>query len=447
MKNILEIMNTYLFGPVLPWVIFCAGVFLFVKYGSFIIFKPHKVISVFGRKNKESGISPLKTAILALASTLGVGNIVGVSTAIFSGGPGAVFWMTVSAFAAMPLKYGEVVLAMKSRKVVGGEYRGGAMYYMRDMLNKKWLSVFFALLCIICAFTVGNIIQVNSVADSLERIFCIQPLTVGIIGATIVFLSVNRGTKGISDLTAKLVPLATLVYSVLSLYIFFTNLERLTDIASLVVREAFNLKAVLGGVGGYGVIRAMRYGVARGIFSNEAGCGTSPTAHAKSNLKSPVEQGFWGIFEVFADTVVMCNMTAFVILLSYNEFVIGEKLNGMDLVLAAFGRYAGDISELLIALSVLLFAYATVICQYFYGAECIYYFTKSKGVMNFYRITFCLFVLYGALADLGLIWGLTDFNISLMTVINTACIIILSGVIKKETLDYFAFEKNFPPQQ
>jgi len=181
----------------------------------------------------------------------------------------------------------------------------------------------------------------------------------------------------------------------------------------------------------------MRYGVARGIMSNEAGSGTSPIAHAKSNLSNPVEQGFWGIFEVFADTVVMCNLTAFVILLSFDEFVIEKGLSGMELVLASYGKYIGSSAGFVIAISVLLFAYATVICQGFYGVECVAYLTKNKKYQFIYRILFCVAVIYGSVASSKIMWGLTDLNISVMTVINTLCILIASGEISKATHDYF----------
>ena len=438
MQKMLVFLNTYIFGPSLPVVIFLAGSFLFVKYGSFIIFKPKTVISVLARKNKDDGISPFKTAMLALASTLGVGNIVGVSTAIFSGGPGAVFWLTLSAFAAMPLKYGEVVLAMKYRKKEEKEYRGGAMYYIRECINSKWLSVLFALLCIVNAFTVGNIVQINALAESLETVFSAKPLYVGIIIAVIIFFALKKGTAGISNITAKLVPFATFLYIAFSLFIIVSNYAGLSKVIILIFESAFNTKAAFGGVGGYAVIRAMRYGVARGIMSNEAGSGTSPTAHTKSNLESAVEQGFWGIFEVFADTVIMCNMTALVILLSFNEMVLEKGLTGMELVIAAYGKYMGNTANAAIAISVMLFACATIICQGFYGGECVYYLTKNKNIMMFYRFAYCLMIVCGAVANSNMVWNVTDLNISLMTVINTVCLLIASREIKSETVSYFS---------
>ena len=441
MIKILDFCNKFIFGPSLPIIIFCAGGYLLFKYGSFIFTKPKSIARVLTRKNEKSGISPFKTAMLALASTLGVGNIVGVSTAIFSGGPGAVFWLTLSAVMAMPLKYGEVVLAMKYRTKKGDEYRGGAMYYMRDCLKNKTLSFVFAFLCIVNAFTVGNVVQINAVTESFESFFSVKPIYIGFILSVVIFLSICKGTKRISEITSKVIPLSTLVYVLLSAYILLINTDRLYDIAKLIISEAFNVKAALGGVGGYSIIRALRYGVARGIMSNEAGSGTSPIAHAKSNLKSPAEQGFWGIFEVFADTVVMCNLTAFVVLLSYGDGVVRKGLSGMALVLYSYTKYAGNFAGYIIVISVLLFAYATVVCQGFYGRECTYYLTEKKRNINLYTMLFCALVIYGSVVSSDLLWSFTDFNISLMTVINTSCILIASGEIKHETDMYFEGNK------
>ena len=437
MQNLLDFFNTFVFGPVLPFIVFAVGGWLFVKYGLFIICRPQRIISVITRKNKNDGISPFKTAMLALASTLGVGNIVGVSTAIFSGGAGAVFWLTLSAFAAMPLKYGEVLLAMKTREKKNGEYRGGAMYYMQKLLKTKFLPTSFAFLCIINAFTVGNIVQINAVTESVEKFFSVEPVTVGIILSFIIFFSISKGTKRVSAITSKLIPFATAVYTLLSIYIIAVNFGKIGTVFSLIISEAFSIKSAVGGVGGYAITRAMRYGVARGIMSNEAGSGTSPIAHAKSNLESPVEQGFWGIFEVFADTVIMCNLTAFVILFSYTDGVVEMGLTGMELVLFAYSKYAGDLAGYIIVLSVFLFAYATVICQGFYGRECVCYLTEKKAYTKVYTLLYCLAVIYASQISGELLWSLTDFNISLMTLINTICILVLSNHIKKETNAYF----------
>ena len=442
MKKILDLFNTYLFGPALPIFIFVCGFILTIKYGSFIFLKPKKIVDVLTTKGEKKGISPFKTAMLALASTLGVGNIVGVATAIYAGGPGAVFWLTLSAFVAMSLKYGEVVLAMKYRTENGGEYRGGAMYYMRDCLKNKRLSVLFAILCIVNALTVGNIVQINAVSESFSTVFSVKPIYLGIVLAVVVFLSVYKGTKQVSDITSKVIPVITAVYIILSLYIILINYNRLYEIAVLIFENAFSLKSAVGGIGGYVIVRAVRYGVARGIMSNEAGSGTSPIAHAKSNLESPVEQGFWGIFEVFADTVIMCNLTAFVVLFSYNEYVMEKGLDGMSLVIASYSKYAGKYAGVLIAISVLLFAYATVICQGFYGSECVYFLSEKPRYRNTFILVYCVLIIYGAIASSELIWSITDFNVSLMTVINTTCIMLCSGEIKKETKNYFTLINN-----
>ena len=437
MLKILDFFNTFVFGQALPVVVFLVGEFLIFKYCIPMIKKPRKIVRTLTRKNEKEGISPLKTAILALASTLGVGNIVGVSTAIYMGGAGAVFWLTVSAFMAMPLKYGEVVLAMKYRVENDGEYRGGAMYYMRDGLKNKTLSAIFAVLCIVNSFTVGNIVQINAVSECVVDFLKIKPIYVGIFLAVLILISISRKTSGISNLTAKIIPIATVLYTLLSGYIIVVNHTQIPYVVRLIINEAFSLKSASAGVVGYAITRAIRYGVARGIMSNEAGCGTSPISHAKSNLDSPVEQGFWGIFEVFADTVIMCNITAFVILFSYTDGVLQNCFSGMELVLYSYTKYAGNFARIIIVICVFFFAFATVICQGFYGKECVFYLTQNKRKIAFFTLIYSAFAIVGSEISGALLWALTDFNISLMTIINTACVLALSGEIKKQTEGYF----------
>ena len=438
MRNILDFLNVYFFGPALPIIVFCAGAYLFIKFGYTIFKKPSCILKTLFRKNEKDGISPIKSVVLALASTLGVGNIVGVSTAIFCGGAGAVFWLNVSAFAAMILKYSEVVLAVKYRTVKRGEYRGGAMYYMQECIKSKKLAVLFAFLCITNALCVGNVVQIKAVSESLTGMFGINPLYVGIVGCFVIFISIKNGTGRVAEITSKIIPIATLSFCALSFYVISVNSASVPSVVGLVLKEAFNIKALFGGVGGYSIISALRFGVARGIMSNEAGSGTSPIAHAKTNLQSSVEQGMFGIFEVFADTVLMCNLTAFAVLFSYNEYVLQRGLSGMDLVIAAYGRYAGKFGEYIIIISVILFAYATVACQGFYGRECVSFLSEKKGVLNFFTVVYCLFTVYGSVVSSELLWSFTDVNVSLMTLINTLCILAASGEIKRDTVLYFA---------
>lgn len=443
MTRILEWINTYIFGPSLPIVIFGAGIVFLIHYRFFIFTHPMKILSVFTRKSDENGVSPLRSVMLALASTLGVGNIVGVSTAIAAGGAGAIFWMTLSAFVAMPVKYSEIVLAMKTRftekqeKTGKEEYRGGTMYYLKEKTGSRHLGVFFALLCILNALCVGNIVQINAVAESCQNVLGLKPFILGIIAALAVFVCISGGTKKVIDITSSVIPFVTILYIGISVVVIVMNGSRIPGVLKLIFDSAFNIRSVAGGVGGYAIVRAMRYGVARGIMSNEAGSGTSPTAHVKSNLKNEAEQGFWGIFEVFADTVVMCNLTALVILLSYEKLVIGEQLTGMELVLRAYSEHLGRTSDYIIVLSVLLFAFATIVCQGFYGTESVYFITKKQAGMKIYRLVFSMTVVFGSVCHSSFIWSLTDFTVSLMTVINTACLCLFCSEIKTITDNYF----------
>ena len=435
-------LNKYILGPALPAVVFVAGVYLLYKCRFFIFTKTADIVKIMRGKGEKKGMSPFKTAMLALASTLGVGNIVGVSTAIYSGGAGAVFWMTFSAFVAMSLQYAEVFLAVKYREKEGSGYKGGAMYYIQRITGSRTHAMIFAFLCIINALTVGNVIQINAASETMKCIFSSDPLIFGVCACIIIFLSVKKGADRISRITSMLIPAVSVAYILLSFFVLAKNVSQIGNVLSLIFKEAFSARSVLGGVGGYSIARAIRYGFARGIMSNEAGSGTSPIAHAKTALKSPVEQGIWGIFEVFADTVVMCNLTAFVILLSYNELVVSKGLTGMELVLASYGKYAGAVSDYLIPVCVILFAYATVISQGFYGSECVgYIFGKTKGIGVFF-VLYSLISVLGAVINSSSMWEFTDFNIAVMTIINTLCVLKGGEEVKKLTLNYFYAKKQ-----
>lgn len=437
MEKIFAFLNRYVFGPALPFIIFICGFILLICYGRYFVFHPKKTLAVYTKKSENKGISPLKSMILALASTLGVGNIVGVSTAIMAGGPGAVFWMTVSAFVAMPLKYGEVFLAIKTRRKRGNEFYGGAPYYFEEKMHSRVFGIFFAILLIMNALTVGNIIQINAVSTSFESVFGKGKLFIGIIFAFVVFLILKNGTKKITDLNALILPFATALYIAVSLYIVVKNSGELYGVTKNIIGYAFSFRSAFGGVCGYGISSAMRFGVARGIMSNEAGSGTSPTAHAKSDTDSPVKQGIWGIFEVFADTVIMCNLTAYVILLSYPQGFPAEFDSGMELVISAYGQQIGGVAKYFIFGAVLFFAFSTVVCQGVYGREgMIYIFGKGKAE-KYFVVLFSLCCIYSAIANQGLIWELTDFNVGLMTVLNTVVVMFCSGEICKGTKMFY----------
>lgn len=457
-----EWINGNVFSLILPILVFGAGIYFAVKLRFFNILHPLQILRVFfpkksgvdkGREDKR--ISPFKALMLALAGTLGVGNITGVAAAIMTGGSGAVFWMWCSAVAAMLVKYAEIVLAVRSRvKLCDGtgkppKYHGGAMYYIKN----KRIALLFAFLCVFGSFALGNIIQVKAAADSLSGAFGIPVAAVGAVAAIACAVIIGGGVDGIADFTAKLIPLLSLLYIIASGYIIAINGARIPQIVVSIVSDAFTPRAAAGGALGFVLNRAMRFGIARGLFSNEAGCGTAPIAHAESDTKSPAAQGCFGLFEVFVDTVVLCSMTAFVVLLAFDT--VGESCmsdaSGMLLVIKSYSLYLGKPAEIFLALSIAFFALATVVCWAHYGLEGIFYIVSRKrngapqlcGAANkAYIAAYSICAAAGVFVSGDTIWALTDLAVGIMTTVNTLSVCAQSDAVALETRLYFSRREN-----
>ena len=336
----------------------------------------------------------------------------GVATAIVAGGAGALFWMWISAVCAMSVKYMEVKLAIQTREKTSDGWRGGAMYYIKTIFGGKignLMSVLFAVMCAVNSLVTGNIVQINSACAAIDVNPVYTGLIIGIIGMWIA----AGGGKRISGATVMIIPLLSAIYIVICLAIIFNNIERIPAIFANIINEAFSLRSVSGGIGGFTMTRAMRFGVTRGIFSNEAGCGTSPTAHAQADCKSPHHQGCFGIFEVFADTILLCTMTGLVILLSKET-----ALDGIPLTLYAFKTLAGAWAEKIIATSVVLFAFATVIGQASYGLTALDFLRGGFSVRVCYLMLIPICSLIGALINAGFMWQIADLIVSFMTIVN-----------------------------
>lgn len=418
----MEKINLILSGIILPLVLIICGIWFGFKLRFFYILRPRRVVRCLLDSSKEGGISPFRALTVALAGTLGVGNMAGVATAIVAGGAGALFWMWISALCAMSIKYIEVSLAVATRKNENGRWRGGAMYYIKWIFSGragKALSAVFALFCIANSLLTGNMVQVNSAVSAFSAPPLLVSAVIGIVGVWIA----TGGGRRISGATLFLIPLLSVSYMIICLAVIFNNIERLPQILEKIAQGAFSLRSASGGVGGFVMARAMRYGVTRGIFSNEAGCGTSPTAHAEADTKSPHHQGCFGIFEVFADTIVLCTMTGFVILLA------GESsLDGIPLTLHAFGILAGPWAKSLIAVSVVLFALATVISQASYGLSALEYLSRSRSLRRTYLCLIPMASLGGAVISADAMWQIADLVVSVMTVVN---VLALSFYIKR----------------
>ena len=387
----------------------------------------------------EGEITPFQAVATALAATIGTGNIAGVATAIALGGPGAVFWMWLSAIFGMATKYGEVVLAIKYReKTPDGRFVGGPMYYIRNGLNLKWLAAIFALFGALAAFGIGNMTQANSVAAVLESNFGVNKWISGIIVAAATAAVVLGGLKRIVQVTEKLVPFMAAFYVLGGIIILVTNAARIPAAFGLIFSQAFTGTAAVGGFAGSTIMMAARYGVARGVFSNEAGLGSAPIAHAAATTDNPVRQGLWGIFEVFMDTIVVCTITALSIMLT-GVWQTGET--GAALSALAFDTAIPGIGGSIVAVGVLLFAYSTIISWEYYGERCAEYLLGSKVILP-YRILFIPFIVIGAIGGLVTIWDIADTLNGLMAIPNLIGVLGLSGVIIKLTKEYFSKEKE-----
>ena len=429
-----ESANSILSGVILPVVLISSGIYLALRLKFFYIRHPIRTVKAVASAGRGGGTSPFKALTVALAGTLGVGNISGVATAIVAGGAGAVFWMWASAIAAMSVKYAEVFLAVRYRKERkterGTEYYGGAYYYMKEGLAPSLgrrasgaVAALFACLLVSNSVLTGNIVQINAAASVFDGV---PKIAIGVTVALVVAVVTVGGARRVGDFTVRVIPFLTVVYVALSVWIIISNAPRLGEVFARIFREAFTLRAAAGGAAGYGISRAVRFGVTRGVFSNEAGCGTAPTAHASANVKSPQDQGALGIFEVFCDTIVMCTMTALVILLSG----VGD-IDGIPLSMESYGAFFGDAGRYIIGGSVVVFALATVICQEYYGVEALSSLGGGKAAKYIYLAVSFAATLAGSVMSQGSVWALADFEIAAMTVINTLAVFILSGEVAR----------------
>lgn len=390
---------------------------------------------------QTGGVSPFRALTLALAGTLGVGNIVGVSAAISMGGFGAIFWMWVSALCAMLIKYAEIVLAMRHRQFdENGKPHGSAMRYIRACFERIGLprlgivlAAAFAALCVLNAVSMGSVIQVNAIAGSLYGVFRVPPLLTGAILACLTFIVIRRGSGGVLAWTERLVPLMTLGYLVLSAAVLILRADRIGDAFAAILSDAFSPLAATGGVGGFLLSRGVRYGTMRGLISNEAGCGTAPAAHAVSDCPSPARQGVFGIAEVFVDTILLCTVTALVVIVSYGETVAREG-DFMMMTIRAYSTVLGDFAAYFMSVAVLCFGFATVLCWSHYGAEAVAYLSPKPSLVSLFRVVYSLSVCLGALAASDWVWELADFAVGLMTIINLSALLLLRREVREETV-------------
>lgn len=447
-------VNSFVWGPIMLALLVGTGVYLsirvgFIQVGKFGYMWKNTIGTLFDRKHKDKlvdGITPFQAVSTALASTVGTGNITGIATAITIGGPGAVFWMWISAFFGMVTKYSEILLALTFReKNVKGENVGGPMYYIENGLGWKWLAVIFAIFATLASFGIGNMTQSNSIAQALEQSFHIPTLASGIVVAIVVAVVILGGIKSIARVNEKIVPFMAAFYIICAVAVLIVNFREIPHAFGLIFGNAFTLPSAAGGAAGYTIMMAMRYGFARGVFSNEAGLGSAPIAHAASSTKDPVEQGLWGIFEVFLDTIVICTLTALVVLTSG---LWGGELDGAPLSIAAFNQAIPHIGGYGVTIGMVLFATSTMFGWSYYGEKALEYLFKGtsagtiKAAIMVYRCLFVIAAVVGAVGGLQFIWSIADTLNGLMAIPNLIALLALSGVVIKTTKKGFERRKN-----
>ena len=446
------ILNSFAWGPVMLVLLVGTGIFLTACTGCiqvrrFGYIMKHTIGSLFKKSDKDHGqnLSPFQAVTTALAGTVGTGNIAGVTGAIFVGGPGAVFWMWVSAFFGMCTKYAEIALAVKFREVdENGANHGGPMYYIEKGLGKnfKWLAVIFAILGGLACFGIGNIAQSSEISGAMNALFGLSPLATGIILAILVAVVIIGGVKRIGQVTSFLVPFMAIFYIVAGLVVIILRITDIPAALVLIFKSAFSLKSVGGGIFGYAIMLAMRNGFARGVFSNEAGLGSAPMAHAASSTEEPAEQAMWGVFEVFVDTIVICTITSLAVILSG----VLDTPGGLDAfsskgaaAAAAFNTILpGTIGGTIIQISLLFFALSTILGWSYYGECCWGYLTRNNKAVNMvFKVIFTLMCIVGATGSGTLMWDISDTLNGLMAIPNLVALLLLSGVVAAITKEYF----------
>lgn len=438
-------INNVVWGPIMLTLLIGSGLFLtirtnFLQFRKFGYMMKNTILSMFSKNQHQkeaAGVSSFQAVATAMAGTIGTGSIAGLATAIVSGGPGAVFWMWISALLGMVTKYAEILLSLKYReKNKDGKWVGGPMYYIKNGLNIKWLASLFAIFAMFACIGTGNATQSNSIAVALESTMRIPPYVTGIVLTVIATAVILGGMRRIASVNEKLVPLMALFYVVCSVLALVVNIGKIPAAFVLIFREAFNFKAAAGGTAGYGIMLAMHYGFSRGVFSNEAGLGSAPIAHAASSTKSPVKQGLWGMFEVFFTTIVICTLSALVILTT-GIWESGTVL-GSALSIASFNAILPGVGGIIVTLATIFFALSTILGWAYYGEVSMEYLShNSKTAVRIYRYIYIIFVFVGAVGNLNLIWSISETMNGLMAIPNLIGIIGLSKVIKEVTTEHF----------
>ncbi|MBL1126494.1 sodium:alanine symporter family protein [Streptococcus suis] len=444
MLELMQNINNFVWGPPLLLLLVGTGVYFTLRLGVFQVSKlPTAFRLIFSSDQSGQGdVSSFAALCTALAATVGTGNIVGVATAITMGGPGALFWMWVAAFFGMATKYAEGFLAIKYRtKDANGQAAGGPMHYITLGMGQKWkpLAIFFAISGVLVALLgIGTFSQVNSITASLEMSFGLAPQLISILTAILIAFFIFGGIEKISDVSTKIVPFMAILYILASITVLAVHWDQLLPTLALVFKSAFTPAAAMGGFVGATVKEAIQRGIARGVFSNESGLGSAPIAAAAAKSDNPVEQGLISMTGTFIDTLIICSLTGLSILVTGQWTT--EGLAGAPLTQAAFASVFGNPGAIALTVSLVLFAFTTILGWSYYGERCIEFLFGTKSILP-YRLLFVAMVALGGFLKLDLIWTIADIVNGLMALPNLIALLALSPVIIKETRQYFAKKK------
>lgn len=447
--KISQTISNFVWGPFMLILLVGTGVYLTLGLKGITIRKiPDAFKMLLKGRNKEKlegagDITPFQALMTSLAATVGTGNIAGVATAIVMGGPGAIFWMWITAIFGMATKFSEAVLAVKYREQKDtGDFAGGPMYYIKNGMGEKWnwLGWAFALFTALAAFGIGNTVQSNSVARAAEQSLGLPYWVTGLILMFFTYIVVIGGIKRIAEVTEKLVPFMAVVYILGALFIIILNIGELAGAFALIFKSAFNGHAAVGGFSGAMMTQAIRFGVSRGVFSNEAGLGSAAIAHAATTTKQPVKQGTIGMLGGFIDTIIICTLTALVIIMS-GVWTNGQT--GAELTTVAFTKSLPGPGGLIVAFGLIFFAFSTILTWSYYGEKAVEYIFGSR-LIKAYRYLWVIMIFIGAVGNLKVVWAMADAMNGLMTIPNLIALLVLSPVIFRESKAYFSAhqEKN-----
>ncbi len=459
MEQVINILSNIVWGIPMLILILLTGVYVTLKTG-FIQIRGFKhaielISGKFDSPDHHGHITHFQALSTALSATIGTGNIAGVATAIAAGGPGALFWMWISAIFGMAIKFVSATLAVKYRKLTPDSVMGGPMYYIemgfKDVYNynAKWLAFLFALSTAIAAFGIGNMVQSNSVADVLASLFPLSPtgkfsfkLVTGIILAILTAYVIIGGIRRIAAVAARLMPIMSLIYIAGAIIVLLVKIDRFIPAIRMIFESAFTGRAAGGAILGSAVLYTMRMGIARGVFSNEAGLGTAPMAHSAARTNHPAREGLVAMLGPFIDTLVICTLTGLVIVVSG---LYSSGIDGAPLTARAFDSGLPYIGRIIVSLSLALFAYSTLIGWYFYGEKGIEYLIPGEKTIKIYKLIWVILIPTGAVLQLKLVWNISDIFNGFMALPNLIAIIFLGGIAVGELKEYFSNEDNFKP--